>query len=240
MGRKATRTNSNWRFPQWEKWAGDRYNRLLTALIVLLLSVPLQEYTRFGTIAYAVIVFLIVAIIIQGRLLPRRGLLLYILLASMGFLTLILDEILQRSPHLGVGLSTREQMGLETMGLLINAGFFAIAIYSITRSLFLENRISNDTIKGGICVYLMLGIVWSFFYQIARLWNPDSFVISCEDGSINLLYFSFTTLSTLGYGDIIPVTEWVRVLANLEAIAGLMYPTIFIARLVGLYSHEDA
>ncbi|MGC8712867.1 MAG: potassium channel family protein, partial [Leptodesmis sp.] len=55
----------------------------------------------------------------------------------------------------------------------------------------------------------------------------------------NLIYFSFTTLTTTGYGDIVPISTLARAFANVEAIIGVMYPAIFIARLVGLYSTQQ-
>jgi hypothetical protein len=85
----------------------------------------------------------------------------------------------------------------------------------------------------------MLGIIWHLLYEVVYIWDAAAFSDPCGDCHPDLLYFSYTTLTTLGYGDILPVNTWARTLANLEAITGLMYPAIFIARLVSLYSSDD-
>ena len=102
-------------------------------------------------------------------------------------------------------------------------------------------KVNGDTIKGGIAVFFLIGTVWSLLYNIVYFLDANAFSKSIE--AINLFdsmfYFSFTTLTTLGYGDITPVSDLARTLANLEAITGMMYPSIFIARLVGLYTAQE-
>jgi hypothetical protein len=91
-------------------------------------------------------------------------------------------------------------------------------------------------IVGGICIYLLIGILWTVLYGLVRTWNPDAIVL--REGA-SLFYFSFTTLTTLGYGDITPAVKLAQDLAIMEAITGQVYLAIFIARLVGLHiAHE--
>jgi voltage-gated potassium channel len=88
----------------------------------------------------------------------------------------------------------------------------------------------------------MLGLLWSFAYILVDRLVPNSFVFtvgpvsSHSMNNFNALYFSFTTLSTVGYGDIIPVSGVARMLAMVEAVFGMFYVTLLIARLVSLYS----
>lgn len=99
-----------------------------------------------------------------------------------------------------------------------------------------------DKIRGAICVYLLIGFAWTFGYGIIELINPGSFSGLAEIDANNhvgrimqLRYFSFATMTTLGYGDILPRSPVARTLATLEAITGQIYLTVLIARLVGLH-----
>jgi voltage-gated potassium channel len=89
-----------------------------------------------------------------------------------------------------------------------------------------------------------LGLFWSFAYILVDRLVPNSFVFTVGPDSshsmnnFNALYFSFTTLSTVGYGDIIPVSGVARMLAMVEAVFGMFYVTLLIARLVSLYSFK--
>ena len=88
----------------------------------------------------------------------------------------------------------------------------------------------------------VLGSLWSFAYLLLDQWVPDSFVYPIgppADHSMegfNALYFSFITLSTVGFGDIVPVSSMARMLAITEAVFGMFYVTLMIARLVSLYA----
>ena len=113
-----------------------------------------------------------------------------------------------------------------------------IAAYLILRDILLRSEVTKDTIYGGICVYLLIGFVWALFYGIVLSLEPQAFShINIKAGLYDkLIYFSFTTLTTLGYGDIIPVTHVAKMLTNMEAIIGQLYPSILIAILVSGYT----
>jgi hypothetical protein len=103
-------------------------------------------------------------------------------------------------------------------------------------------HINAEVLCAAICGYLLLGILWTCFYGFVEkmrvvthrqdaFFSPTTSTIAVADW----LYFSYTTLTTIGYGDIIPRGGEVRMLAVLEAMVGLFYNTIVIARFVGLY-----
>ena len=124
---------------------------------------------------------------------------------------------------------------------LFGAVFF-IYITVVTLSYVLKDqRVTGDTLYGAICVYILLGITWSFFYVLEGSMFAGAFSFVQEHHVDNVLdwpdfvYYSFVTLTTLGYGDITPVTQTSRILAFMEAVVGQVYLTIIIARLVGLY-----
>lgn len=104
-----------------------------------------------------------------------------------------------------------------------------------------RQKVTSHTIVLAIISYLFIGIIWSFIYFLIWQLNPHSFQISdvreYELKPWNLaVYFSLITLTTVGYGGIIPTGKWVMVLANFEAMAGAIYLTVIVARLVSLYS----
>jgi hypothetical protein len=118
-------------------------------------------------------------------------------------------------------------------------GFTAVVVL---RQTLASAAVTADTIAGAICFYLLLGVIWALVYAALELAHPGSFLDGGRPvgvpnrGSLvpELLYLSLATLSTLGYGDILPVTPQARMLAALEAIVGPLYLAVLIARLVGL------
>jgi len=106
-------------------------------------------------------------------------------------------------------------------------------------------RITMEVLCTAVANYLMLGLLWAFGYTLVAGVNPDAFVVTYGVTSVghlmrgvNSFYFSFATLCTIGYGDIVPVSGVARMLAILEAVVGMFYMTMLIARLVALYSSE--
>jgi len=98
--------------------------------------------------------------------------------------------------------------------------------------------VSLETIYGAIVVYILIGLMWAFLYSLTEFIHPHSFTFATElalDHKKSLFYFSFVTLTTLGYGDIAPLSGPAKSLAMLEAIAGQMYIAVLIARLVGTH-----
>jgi len=123
--------------------------------------------------------------------------------------------------------------------LMVLIGFFAVAILSYVLG---SGRVTWDKIYGAICAYLLLGYAWTFAYSLVAEAQPDAFMslTSAMPHDIvgrvmQLRYFSFVTLATVGYGDIVPHTAATRTLALLEAILGQFYLVALVGRLVGLH-----
>jgi hypothetical protein len=91
-------------------------------------------------------------------------------------------------------------------------------------------------IQGAVAGYLLLGMIWAYAYSLVALLRPDAFSgpVSPSDGPRAFYYFSFVTLTTLGYGDVLPVHPAARSLAAFEAVTGPLYLAILITRLVSL------
>lgn len=123
--------------------------------------------------------------------------------------------------------------------------FLALVISGVLRQVLSPGRVTYDTISGAICAYLMIGVTFSFVYLAMELQWPGAFTLTgtvtlaslakTHDELQRLIYFSFITLTTLGYGDIIPAVGPARAVSALEAIVGQMYVAILVARLVALH-----
>lgn len=104
-------------------------------------------------------------------------------------------------------------------------------------------RITADKIYGAICVYLLVGYAWAFAYAIVEQLQPGAFSIpnQLDEGPdyvqrvMRMRYFSFVTLTTVGFGDIVPRSSVARTFATLEAVMGQIYLAVLVARLVGLH-----
>ncbi len=97
-----------------------------------------------------------------------------------------------------------------------------------------------DSLCGAVAAYFLIAAAWAVSYRVIEVVAPGSF--SFPGGNLEalggqLLYFSLTTITTLGYGDITPVSPFARMWSTLEATAGVLYVALLIARLIGLYRH---
>lgn len=129
--------------------------------------------------------------------------------------------------------------------ILVLIGFFCVTILSYVLR---RGRVTSDRIFAAICVYMLMGYGWSFVYSILVELEPHAFVATTEVAFhdfvgrlLQLRYFSFMTLTTVGYGDIVPHSPLSRTLAALEAVMGQFYLVVLVGRLVGLHIvHETA
>ena len=120
--------------------------------------------------------------------------------------------------------------------------FLALVAVQFLRFLLRAPRVTAQVLEAGISTYLVFGLLWMLAYMLVGRLIPGAFAFSGDpaagqtmNGS-NALYYSFVTLTTMGYGDILPVSRVARMLAMLEATTGVLYMSVLIARLVGLYS----
>ncbi len=129
--------------------------------------------------------------------------------------------------------------------LALSIVFFMFIIFVLLRNVVRSDQVSVGTIYGVMSVYLLIGVGWSFIYAIIELATPGSFDFgalaesaggSAKHGDLRFLgYYSLVTLSTLGYGDITPMTPIARSLSALEAVAGQLYIAVLIAFMVGTH-----
>ncbi len=151
--------------------------------------------------------------------------------------------------HTGLGLvaaivliaiagSLLEFAGLAYLHLLIMLGFFSLTAWLAIQQVLSTDTIYGNRITGAICFYLLLGMIWAMIYLLLMRAAPESFngvtSTNWQENFPHMIYFSFVTLTTLGYGDISPLLPVPRFFVYLEAIVGQFYLAILVASLIGL------
>ncbi len=210
----------------------NKYTQLLITLIANFILAPFLR-GDIGELALSLISLYAIIIIVRTFSLKPK---LFKLYSSIALLTFIL-EIVGR-----MELSNLPQIAFLLLIQVVYILYLGIAAYLILHDILLSQQITIDTIRGGICVYLLIGFVWALLYGITASLDSNAFsqpIIEVESYG-RAVYFSFTTLTTLGYGDIIPVSPLAKMLTNLEAIIGQLYPAILIAILVGGYLSQKS
>jgi len=102
----------------------------------------------------------------------------------------------------------------------------------IIRQFLARGQAIKHRIAGAVAVYMLLGLLWARLYELVKLIDPGAFKIAHDEGLATLFYFSFVTLVTIGYGDVVPVSLVARNLAILEGLTGQLYLVILISSLV--------
>ncbi len=204
---------------------------LLGSLVALLICFPFLEYAArplFRILPIAWIFVAGVAAVDPGRVYVRSA----TVLAGIQVGLTLLSSLLQDRPAAYFA-------GLVLV-VAAMAALIIIAIYAVLRYVLSARVITPEQIYAGLCVYLMLGFAFGAVFYLLNMLDPKSFSVNAgtvqPGGGVDLLYFSFITLATLGYGDITPGSRIARSLSELEALSGTLYMAVFMARLVSMHA----
>lgn len=207
----------------------NKFLYLLTALLAFLILNPIivetkKEMFYFGILFTLVIIFC-VYIIQQNRTLLISSSV-FAVLVTAGFWA---SRLVHASPEL-----------IKTEYILTIL-FFMLMTSVVLKSVIDDRYVNVNTLCGAICGYFLIGMVCTYLYILIYYLDPNSFRIASYDVS-NLKnysqffsYYSFTTQSTLGFGDITPVSKIAKMISWLQAVVGQIYLTVWIAQLVGLH-----
>lgn len=205
----------------------NRYNFLLITILLMFFSEMFVGYTNFPLMA---VIFLIMMIAVLRTLdLGKRVFKFCFSLACVAFVLHFITLIKMNSGERPV-----------SMLILLSLGVYFVLIV-ITLKVFItnmvkESKVTTDTVRGGISIYLLLGMLWTILYYGIYVVSPETLILRDPvKGLGGMMYFSFTTLTTLGYGDIVPASSFMRSLTVLEAVTGQIFLATFVARLVGLH-----
>jgi hypothetical protein len=125
--------------------------------------------------------------------------------------------------------------------LVAGLALIAFVVANLLRFVLRAPSVNTEVLCASISAYLMLGLLWTVAYWLVAQVNPNAFAFNPPSATkqtmagFDSFYFSFITLSTVGYGDITPVSRIARWLAAMEAMTGSLYVAVLIARLVALY-----
>jgi len=138
---------------------------------------------------------------------------------------------------------------LAALSVSLALAFLVVTVIIALRRVLTSLRVSRDTIAAAVCVYLLLAVIWAMAFSLIELARPGSFQFggrllatsrSMEGPMVSeFLYLSLITLTTVGYGDVLPMTAVARRIAALEAVVGQLYLAILIARLVSLRAPDQ-
>jgi len=136
-----------------------------------------------------------------------------------------------------IAMQLLQTVGLNYIYLIGILCYFLITAWLALKQVFAPGVVDANRIIGALCLFLLMGMIWAMFYLLMASLSVDSFrgidTINWDDNFIDLIYYSFVTLTTLGYGDITPVLPLPRVFTLLEAIVGQFYLAVLVASLVG-------
>ncbi len=206
--------------------------KLLLALILLFALTPFIESFPNGNLVESGLVTLVMiaSLIAVGQ--DRRVL----IIAALLLLPAIMGKWLN---HFFPGQVS------PTFFYIFGTLFFGFTIYRILCFILQTAHVDAEVLSAGVVVYLLLGLLWALSYMLHSHLAPGSFRYpegynsGQEMGAFEAFYFSFSTLTTAGFGDITPISKIARTLAVMESVTGTLYLAILISRLVGMYSPAE-
>jgi hypothetical protein len=203
--------------------------QLLIALGLLFFSFPFVEEVKGGNVIVSILFSLVLLSAVVAVAERKRVLIVAIILAV---------------PAIGGRWINHLRPDLVPPFVFLTAGLILIAfvVANLLRFVLRALSVNVEVLCASIAAYLMLGLMWTIAYWLVDQLTPGgAFSFNTNAGTRSMngftgFYFSFITLSTVGYGDITPVSRIARWLAATEAMTGLLYVAVLIARLVALYS----
>ena len=207
-----------------------RYGSLLACLLFVMILQPTID-TRIGKL---ILELFFIAVLLAGlraiqieKALLRFEVILLVASLVCGVLGSMMDHEL-----------------LFVLGLAGRALFLILVALDILLDLFRGSEVTGDKLAGAVCVYLLIALIWGYAFLITEFVTPESFSFTQGNERLQLwvsreffpfFYFSMVTMTTVGYGDMAPVTTVAQTLATTEALVGQVYLTILVARLVGMF-----
>ena len=131
---------------------------------------------------------------------------------------------------------------LQKLACVLLITVMVIYVRVVLLVVFRRGTVTWGRVQGGVATYLLIGLAWTSAYRLMELVRPGSFHFTIaptdrSDLNAKLLYFSFSTLTTVGFGDVTPLEPFARSLAIAEAVVGQLFPAILIGALVAMAMH---
>lgn len=214
-----------------------RNRHLLFTLIIFFIMLPFLDDSKISglclTVFLSLILFFAVMAAGSGKKIFRISLILGVIALASGWSNI---------PYIQTGAS----IVASKIAFCLFFGFISAVIL---HRIFHTEVVTPNTIYGAACVYILLGLCWALIYNMIEFLHPGSFSLPDRNTIVGIgrnhalfmdfFYFSFTTITTLGYGDILPVSKTVKMLSVLESLIGQLFIALLVARLVGLYTAQQ-
>jgi hypothetical protein len=203
----------------------------LAALAMMFVALPMLEHLKHGEriTAGLLTIVLLFAVMAVGN--SRR--------TFVWAIVLVLPALAARWVN-----HFRPDVIVKEVSLIFDLIFIVFVIVHLFDFILRTPRVDSEVLCAAVATYLMIGLLWSFVYTMIAELSPESFVFTVGTThtmeGFNALYFSFVTLCTVGYGDIVPVSGAARAMAMMEATVGVFYIATVISRLVALYSSKGS
>lgn len=198
---------------------------LLASLVLLILVTPFFEGSRIGHLVVDGLLSLVLLAAVNGAGYNRQVQIIALAVAVAALLLMWVNVTHPSSPG-------------RLAGSILYVALSIATIVLVLRRIVLAPIVNLEILCAGISLYLLIGVTWALTYVVMDTIDPGTFELlspSVVKGWTEFLYFSFATLTTLGYGDISPDAPVARIWAVAEATTGVLYIAVLVARLVNLY-----
>lgn len=205
-----------------------RFAYLTKSLVLLIIAYPYLEIEVIGQVVMTVITIFVMVSLIVAVSDRKRNIIIALCLAVPWFVTLIINFPLFEYER---NIAVRKEIVFAVL-------LFFFTTITIFIHLLKSREVTSEILFAAVCVYLLIGLAWASLYILIDFTNPHSFIDTSDQMAITsprFLFFSYVTLTTVGYGTLTPATDPARSVATLEAIVGQLYLAILVARLVGLH-----
>lgn len=203
---------------------------LLPSLLLLFILFPFLETSAFGNVIRDIITSAVLLLGMSAVTQNRQTQIIAVIIASLAI-------IFNWADHFTIDIH------VIIAGFFFNGLFLIFIAWLLLFNVLKEKRVTIDTINRSVCVYFLIGLFFAFIYALIEQLCPGSFN-GLKDASqighgivsvAELAYYSFSTMTSTGFGDILPRSSLARSISVLEAILGQLYIAILIARLVGMH-----
>jgi len=208
-------------------WNTERFLVLLVSLLLLLVSSPFLKDLRWFGLIRSILMTWIFLEIFHTTTRGKKRLIFNSLLVVFAIAALWVDNI----------FGTGARILALTSAIIVIYLFFSIVV--LAKFISGAERVGREVIYAAIIIYLLISMVWGYFYTTLEFFVPGSFALPFDmdqsDKFIWFMYFSYVTITTLGYGDITPLNAKASALASTEALIGQIYLVVIVAWLVGMH-----
>jgi hypothetical protein len=211
-----------------EFWSGDLGLTLVSISLGVLIFVvfPLRQVGLAGRFFFDVVM---VTLMISGALVVQQRRVITVVTIAFVVLGALILWISRAYP-------THTLQVITSVCAVIT---LLIYVRIVLLVMFRHGPVTWSRIQGGVCAYLLIGLAWAFAYEVVEQIHTGSFHFLVDPTNIDqltskLIYFSFATLTTVGFGDILPVSPFARSMAIAEAVVGQLFPAILIGALVAM------